>query len=330
MNIKKLRIAVLLSLVLGTAAYLLYTNWQASAVTDELRLYGNVDIREVQLGFRVAGRLQAMYFEEGDAVAAGDLLAILDDEPLREALAVAEARVLEAQVGLDRTKSGSRPQEIQAADARVAEAQAALDNANQELRRQKELTEKKLSSQRLLDAAVAARDQAAARLQANREDLALAVEGFRREDILAAEAGLAAALAIKEQAVTQYEDAQLYAPSAGVILTRAREPGSMVTVGAPVYTLSLTETVYVRAYVGEPNLGKVAPGSRVIIRTDSSERAYEGQVGFISPRAEFTPKTVETPALRTDLVYRLRIVVADTDSGLRQGMPVTVEFPGVL
>lgn len=327
MNVKKIRIGVVLAALIGYGGYLLYTDWNGGADSEGLKLYGNVDIREVQLGFRVAGRLQTMNFEEGDAIAAGDLLALLDDEPMREALAVAEARVLEAQAGLDRANTGSRPQEIQGAQARVDEARAALDNANQELRRQKELTRKKLSSQHLLDAAVAARDQAAARLDANQEDLALAVEGFRKEDIAAAQASRAAALALQEQARTQYEDTRLYAPSAGVILTRAREPGSMVSVGAPVYTLSLSEKVYVRAYVDEPHLGDLAPGARVIIRTDSSDKVYEGQVGFISPRAEFTPKTVETPALRTDLVFRLRIVVSNADHGLRQGMPVTVEFP---
>lgn len=327
MNVKKLRIVLILVVALGYGGYLLYTDLNGDSAGQGLTLYGNVDIREVQLGFRVAGRLREMYFEEGDSIKAGDLMAVLDDEPMREALAVADARVLEAQVGLDLTNTGSRPQEILAAEARVSEAQAALDNANQELRRQKELTEKNLSSQRLLDSAQANRDQAAARLDANREALGLAVEGFRKEDIAAAQAALAAAVALREQASTQLEDTRLYAPSDGVVLTRAREPGSMLGIGSAVYALSLRDTVYIRAYVDEPNLGNLTPGSRVVIRTDSSPREYEGQIGFISPRAEFTPKTVETQALRTDLVYRLRIVVSDADEGLRQGMPVNVYLP---
>ena len=109
-------------------------------------------------------------------------------------------------------------------------------------------------------------------------------------------------------------------------MTRVREPGAMVSVGSPVYTLSLTDKVYVRAYVAEPHLGRVSPGTGVQILTDAGGRSYSGQIGFVSPRAEFTPKSVETPALRTDLVYRLRIVVTDADSGLRQGMPVSVSF----
>ena len=82
-----------------------------------------------------------------------------------------------------------------------------------------------------------------------------------------------------------------------------------------------------RAYVGEPDLGRIAPGTAVRVKSDSSDKVYRGQVGFISPRAEFTPKTVETNDLRTDLVYRLRIVIdeIDSDGALRQGMPVTIE-----
>ncbi|MBT4522223.1 MAG: secretion protein HlyD [Halieaceae bacterium] len=314
--------------VVGATLYGLWYYYGPKAETSGLlTLYGNVDIREVQLGFRTAGRLRQMHYEEGDVVRSGDLLAALDDEPALEALAVVEAQVLEAQAHLDRMSSGSRPQEIEQARAHVEEASAALQNARQELRRQKELNDSGLNSERQLDASIAASDQAAARLAASEEALALAREGARSEDIMAARAAQGGALARREQARTQVEDTQLYAPNDGIILTRAREPGAMLSVGAVAYTLSLTDTVYVRAYVDEPRLGHVQPGALVNISTDSSQKRYQGQVGFISPRAEFTPKTVQTPELRTDLVYRLRIVVVNADGGLRQGMPVTIEIP---
>jgi HlyD family secretion protein len=321
----KKRIAVIVVLLAaGSAAYMF---WPRVAANGELVLYGNVDIREVQLGFRVAGRLEQMNFEEGDAVTTGTLLATLDGEPYREGLALAESRVAEAKARLAVLRTGSRPQEIQQARARVNEAEAALKNAEQEYQRQREMTGKGLSSQGLLDNTLAQRDEAAARLRASREALALAVEGARKEEIAAAEAALAGAIAQRDQASTQLEDTRLTAPNNGVILTRVREPGSIVGAGVPVYTLSLTDTVYVRAYVDEPHLGKVVPGATLTVTTDSSDREYVGQVGFVSPRAEFTPKSVETPELRTDLVYRLRIVIPDADDSLRQGMPVTVTFP---
>jgi HlyD family secretion protein len=316
----------LIVLALAVTGYLGLQQWDNGRNGDGLTLYGNVDIREVQLGFRVSGRLAEMKVEEGDRVAAGDLLAVLDDRPLRESLAVAQAGVGEAQANLDRANTGSRPQEIQQAEAMVEEAEAALENAGKRLDRQRELFEDGLNSKRALDDAVSAEEQARARLRANREVLALAVEGFRAEDIAAAAAALAAAEARRDQAVTQLDDTRLYAPSDGVIQVRAREPGAMLGIGEPVYNLSLTDTVYIRAYVSELHLGHVQPGARVVVSSDSIDRRYEGQVGFVSPRAEFTPKTVETPELRTDLVYRLRIVVRDPDGRLRQGMPVTVDL----
>lgn len=322
------RVLIVPVVVIAALAAWLNPGWFEESDTSLHRLYGNVDIREVQLGFRVAGRLQAMSFEEGDTVQAGELLATLDAKPLQDAVAIAEAGVLQAEARLLRFNTGSRPQEIQQAQARLEEAQAALANAVQELDREKELYASGLNSKRALDTATAQHDQAAARVAANKEALALAVEGFRKEDIAEAQAGLTAARAQLEQVMTQLADTRLLAPSSGVIQTRVREPGAMLAVGSPVYTLSLTETVYVRAYVGESQLGMVVPGARVTVTTDSSSQRYEGQVGFVSPRAEFTPKTVETTELRTDLVYRLRIVVANPGDGLRQGMPVTVELAG--
>jgi HlyD family secretion protein len=110
-----------------------------------------------------------------------------------------------------------------------------------------------------------------------------------------------------------------------VLLTRIAEPGAIVAAGQTVATLSLNDPIWVRAYVPEPDLGKIWPGMPAEILTDSRpDRPYKGHVGFISPEAEFTPKNVETPRLRTDLVFRLRVVADNPDEGLRQGMPVTV------
>lgn len=321
----KTPVLVLVLLLAVGGGYVGYQQWSENG-NGETLLYGNVDIRDVQLGFRVAGRLASMELEEGDSVAAGDLLASLDDQPLQEALAVAEANVLEARANLDRANTGSRPQEIEQAEAGVEEAQAALVNANKRLARQQDLFRQGLNSQRALDDAESQQEQAQARLRAAQEALALAQEGFREEDRAAAAAALAAAEARRDQSATQLADTRLLAPSAGVIQVRAREPGSMVNIGEPVYTLSLTDVVYVRAYVGEMHLGEVVPGATVEVLTDSSDTVYRGQIGFVSPRAEFTPKTVETPELRTDLVYRLRIVVTEPDEQLRQGMPVTVRL----
>lgn len=320
--------AVIVVVLVAIASGILVTikPWQEHQSAAPLVLFGNVDIRELQLAFRVPGRIRDMSYEEGDRVSPGDLIATLDDEPYRDALALGAARVLEAKARLASLRSGSRQQEIEQARAMVREAQAAARKAEQDLERQNQLLPAGVSSQRQVDAAAAARNQSVARLAASRETVALLVEGPRAEDILAGEAGLAAAQAQLEQLQTQLDDTRLHAPSSGTIMTRVREPGAMLTAGQTLYALSLDDRVYVRAYVAETSLGQVVPGTQVSIHTDAGSRIYKGQVGFVSPRAEFTPKTVETPELRTDLVYRLRINVSDADDSLRQGMPVTVEF----
>src|SRR5690625_2356881 len=303
--------------------------WKQGTDTDEsrLRLYGNVDIREVQLAFRQPGRIAEMIFDEGDTVLAGTRMATLDDQPYRDALASADASVEAAQAELTKLRTGLRPQEITQAQEALKQAQAVAVNAERDYRRQNSLVTSGASSRREVDAAQAAHDQAVAAVASAEAALSLAMEGFRPEDITAAAAQLAVLQAARDQAATALADTELLAPSDGTVIARVREPGSIVTNQSTVYSLSLNHPVYVRAYVTEPNLGRIAPGKRVSVKSDSSDKIYYGQIGFISPRAEFTPKTVETTDLRTDLVYRLRIVIDDahSDKGLRQGMPVTIE-----
>ena len=316
--------AVLIIAVAMAAGYWWFYSKQSEP--GPFRMYGNVDIREVELAFRQPGRLAKTMFDEGARVKAGDLMAELDAQPYREALAVAEAEVARARAALQKLRRGNRPQEIAQALEAVRQAEAVFQNAERDFKRQSGLAASGSASERVADAARSLRDQAQAALAAARQALELKREGFRREDIAAAAAGLRAAEAVATQARTAVSDARLLAPAAATVLSRVREAGSMVNASAPVYVLSLRDPVYVRAYVSEPNLGRVVPGTEVTVRTDSGEKIYKGQIGFVSPRAEFTPKSVETTDLRTDLVYRLRIVVANADDALRQGMPVTIQL----
>ncbi|TAM89893.1 MAG: secretion protein HlyD [Candidimonas sp.] len=321
------RVIILAAIVvLAAGAALWWLPWSGKD-NGTTRLYGNVDIREVQLSFRQPGRVAQMLFDEGDAVAAGTRMATLDAQPYREALAAAEANVRLAQAELAKMRHGLRPQEIIQAREALKQAQAVAVDATRNFQRQRGLLASGASSQKTVDAARAARDQATAGVKAAEAALSQSSEGFRKEDIAAAEARLAAAQASHSQAATALADTELLAPSDGTVIARVREPGSMVTSQSTVYSLSLDKPVYVRAYIGETNLGRIAPGMTVRVTSDSSSKTYRGRIGFISPRAEFTPKTVETTDLRTDLVYRLRIVIEDADAALRQGMPVTIEVP---
>ena len=303
-----------------------YGFFQAAEPTREI--YGNVDIRQVSLGFRVNGRLAAVAVEEGDAVKAGDVLARLDAGPYEIAVRAAEENVAALRATLDKLKAGARPSEIEKAQAAYQEQVASLANAEQALSRAGQLRAQGTVAQSNLDAATAAKDMASARVASARAALTLIEEGSRSEDIAAAEAQLRAAEAQLDAARTSLADTELKAPAGGVILSRVAEPGAIVASSTNVLVLALTEPVWVRAYVSETDLGRVHPGLKVKVTSDSTTGAgYEGQVGFISPVAEFTPKAVETPDLRTDLVYRLRIIIDHPGKDLRQGMPVTVHLP---
>lgn len=291
-------------------------------------LYGNVDIRQVELGFRVGGRISEMNFDEGDSVKPGDLLARLDAKPYEDTLAAAKAQAASLSAQLDKLVAGPRAAEIAQARAQRDEQTADFENATLAYDRAMRLRPGDTIAQSTLDSAKAARDSASARVASAQQALDLLVEGSRPEDIAAARANLQGAEANIATAQTALDDTELKVPAAGVILSRLREPGVIIATSDIVYVLSLDRPVWVRAYVSEPLLGKVHPGLDVTVTTDSApDHPYRGKIGFISPVAEFTPKSVETPELRTDLVYRLRVVVAEPDQGLRQGMPVTVHIP---
>lgn len=308
--------ALVLSLIIGFRLF--------QSNTTSLTLYGNVDIREVEMAFRQSGRLTIMNFEEGEKVTAGTLLAELDSQPFKERLDQAQAQYEEAMAQLEKLQHGFRGQEIAQAEESVRQMEAALAFASSELERQQSSVSSGATTRQTLDHARTARDQAKAQLGVARQDLSLKQEGSRQEDIAAAKAQLAGAKAAVEEARIALSDTRISAPQDATIQSRIREPGSMVSPSSPVYSLSLKNPVYLRAYVSETELAKAIPGTQVRVSCDSCSKTYQGTIGFVSARAEFTPKTVETTDLRTDLVYRVRITVTDADEGLRQGMPVTI------
>lgn len=290
-----------------------------------LSLYGNVDIRGVELGFRVAGRLLEVLPDEGDAVQAGQLLARIDPQPYAHELARAEAELAVAEAALKLKEAGSRSEDIEQARAALEESRVIALDAARAHQRQAGLVGSGGTSKQNLETAESVLDQAKQRVKVNEAKLSLLEAGFRVEEIAAAAATVAQAKAMRATAALHLEDTELKAPAAGVVLTRALEPGAIMLPGATVFSLSLEQPVWVRAYVHETALGRVPPGTKVLVTTDGRpNQPFHGKIGFVSPRAEFTPKSVETPELRTSLVYRLRVVVADADGSLRQGMPVTV------
>lgn len=274
---KKAAVITLLLLIICAVAGFWYI--KQNRLNNELTLYGNIEIRQVDLSFQVAGRIEKMLKEEGDTVKAGELLAVMDDKDYRSNLEKAEADV-------EKTLAIKSD-----ADSKF-ERNAPLVNDN----------------------------------TISKQDYDTLLNNKNRS-----KADYDAAVAQKNFAKNQLDYTKIYAPEEGIVMIRIQEPGANVSKGQPVYTMAKIKPVWVRAYVNETDLGNIKYGQSVRVYTDTTnpktgkKREYTGQVGYISPVAEFTPKTVQSTDIRTNLVYRIRVYIYDIDEYLRQGMPVTIK-----
>ena len=311
------------ALVLALAALGGWQWW--SRESGPVVLWGNVDIRQVELSFRVDGRIARVLVDEGAQVVPGQELAHLETDILTLQKDQAAALLEQQKAALLRLERGYSTEEIAQARAAVAASQAVADNALVHLRRVTAMRSSNAISQKDLDNARAGEREARARLASDSDRLRMLLAGYREEEVLAQKAAVDSASAALELAQTRLNDARLLASQEGVVLVRAREAGAIVQAGQTVYTLALTRPVWLRAYVDEPRLGRIKPGMPARVLVDAAPgRSFAGTVGFISPVAEFTPKTVETDEVRTALVYRVRIQAEDPENVMRQGMPVTV------
>lgn len=326
---RKILIPVLAVALIGVGGISYWRTQHNRTNTDSaLSIYGNVDVRQVQLAFNGSERIDRMLVQEGNSVKQGQLLATLDTRRLEQNVAFRQSQVMAAQQALLRLQAGNRPEEIRKAKADAEAAKIDADNAERTYQRLVELVKQRFIAKQQADNAKSAADAAQARFIAANEVSRLAILGPRKEDIAAAQAALQANEASLAIARKDLSDASLYAPSDGVIQDRILEPGDMASPQRPVYTLALTHPIWVRAYVSGKELGKIRPGMRARISTDSfADKYYDGWVGYISPTAEFTPKSVETEEVRSDLVYQVRIFTCNTQNELRLGMPATVSIP---
>jgi HlyD family secretion protein len=325
---KRAVLLVILVLLMAGVGFWYVKRIEQSGTTKQIVLYGNVDIRQIQLAFHGTGRIQKLTVQEGDYVKTGDLVAEIDPVRYEASVAKAAAEVAAQKQVLARLVAGTRPEEIREAQARVKAAESKREEAKLVYERTKMLFGHKTVPKQKLDDAEAAFESARADLDAVRQALALAVKGPREEDIAAAKAQVEAGEAALRLAERELADTKLYAPAPGVIQDRILEPGDMAFPETPVFTLALTNPIWVRTYVEEPDLGKIGPGMKAQVTTDSYPgKIYRGWIGFISPTAEFTPKEVQTTELRSKLVYRIRVYSCNPEGELRLGMPVTVTIP---
>ncbi len=323
----KVRIGIVLAVVLAGAAGIVWWLAHGHTRSDELQLYGNVDLRQADLPFNASERVLEVLVQEGDHVKRGQLMARLDPTRIQPQVAKAEADVAAEQQVVNRLHAGNRPQEIAQARANLVSAQADTVNARRQYDRLVELARTssgRAVSQQDLDSAHAALDVAEARQAVNRKALDLQLAGPRKEDIAQAEAQLRADEAQLALLRRQLADTELHAPLDGVVRSRLVEPGEIASPQKTAFTVAITDPKWVRAYIAEKDLHAVREGMPASVTVDGGASPFEGWVGFISPEAEFTPKTVQTEELRSSLVYEIRVFVTDPRDQLRLGMPATV------
>ena len=313
-------------LVIGGGGYW-FSDGKDAGDGTRLTLYGNIDLREVALSFMVQDRIVEEQVDEGAVVEPGQLLARLDPVRFQAQVDQLKGELEQSRQKLAALVNGTRPQEIKKARADVAAAEANITEAETTYKRKLRLLKSNAASQQDVDDALGHLGVTRAALNAARETLSLALEGPREEDIAAARGAAQALEAARVKADKDLADTHLLAPAAGVIRSRVLEPGDIGGPNRPVFTLAKLEPVWIRAYLPETDLGRVSEGMAASISSDSYPgKHYPGWVGYISPSAEFTPKNVETPTLRTRLVYQVWVYACNPSRELRLGMPTTVDI----
>jgi HlyD family secretion protein len=323
---KKKLIALVIA-VLVVVLFFLVNQMRHKEEGDNLKLSGNVEATEMNLGFKTPGRIERLLVDEGQRVRKDDKLAMLDSREIASQVAQGEAQLRESSTRLAELVAGSRPQEIEQARAQVAQAEAELQKAKIDYERAQRLYREEAISADRVEAVKRAYDVAVSQHRHSTETLSLVREGPRKEEIRAAEARVQQAKAALGAAQVRLEDTVLYAPVSGVILKKHSEAGETVAAGIPVFKLGDLENPWIKVYVKEDKIGQVKPGQKAVVTTDSYPgKEYEGSVTFISGEAEFTPKNVQTQEERVKLVFGVKVKVKNVQDELKPGMPADVSI----
>lgn len=332
---KRLRIIIPLAvIIIAAAGYYYFTRKQDNRTSTTVS--GNIEVTEIKMSFQIPGRLKTRLVDEGDPVTAGQLIATLDDTDELLAVAKAQAALNLAGARLAELTAGYRKQDIEAARANLdralaAEKTAAVQyiQAKSDFIRYKALFKTGGISKKEYDlyntrylAADNGRAEAKARVTSAKEQLNLMETGPRHEDIAQAKAQVDVAGEELKLAKQRESYTRLYAPINGVVLSKAAEPGEYLNPASPVLTIGDTAHPWLRAYIREADLGRIALKQKALVSTDSFPgKTYPGRIVYISDEAEFTPKSVQTFEERVKLMYRIKIQLSNKNNDLKPGMP---------
>jgi len=304
---------------------LLFLNSCDEGKKNELKFYGNVDVRTVSLAFQVSGKIDSIHFDEGQKIQKGDVLATLDSALYKAYLKQSESQAEAQKIAIQKLEKGYRKENIEKAKANLEQKKILMENAESTFERYQKLSKSKSVSEEQYNNIGTEYFSAKALYRLAKSNLELLQSGYQKEDILSAKAKLDGLLAQKMQHQIHLDETVLKAPANGILLTRVYEEGAIVRASQVVFEMAKTDNYWVRSYISEKYLGLIHPGMKAEVTADSGQK-YEGVVSYISPLAEFTPKSVQTEDLRTDLVYRFRIILKKYDEMIKQGMPVSITF----
>ena len=288
---------------------------------------GTVEVRETDVAPTLAARIVRVLVDEGDSVAAGDTLAVLTLPTLQADLAQRRSRVAGSAAQVRELEHGARAAELDRARAELQAAEAEAVRTARDLERQESLLAAGAVSQQQVDHARAASRSAAGRRDAARESLRLLREGTRPERVAAGRAELGASVAALEAAEATASDLVLRAPVTGIVMGRHAEAGEVIAAGTPAVTIGELAKPWVRVYVPGPRLPLVRLGARATAVLDGhADSPFAGRVTVVNPRAEYTPRVALTEEERADLMFGVKVELADTTGTLKPGLPVTVRI----
>lgn len=290
--------------------------------SGDIKVSGTIETTMTALSFKIPGRVRERLVDEGQKVAAGQVVARLEDDEVRQELAGRKAELATAQAALAELQAGSRVEEVAQAEAAVVRYKAESRRAEDEYLRSEKLFKREVIAKRDLEQIQAARDGSAAALREASERLRQVRAGARSETRQQARARVQGAEATVSLARTRLEESTLFAPTAGIVLSKNIEPGEQVAPGTPVVTIGRLEDVWIRGYVPESDLPRIRLGQKARVTVDGLKgKTFEGSLTFIAQEAEFTPKNVQTEKERVRLVYRIKVTVPNPDMTLKPGMP---------
>lgn len=319
-------IPVILLLAIAVGAYFFFRSRQPEN-KNMIRVSGNIEITDAALAFIIPGRVTERLISEGDLVKKDQVTARLEDIDLRQEVELRRADMNVVQASLKELEAGSRPEEIDQAQAVLTRAQSEEEKFRLEYERQKNLFAQEIAPRQALEKAQSDYETSHARVVEAAKALKLAQKGPRAEKIEQARAVVEAGQKALEVAETKLQYATLTSPMDGIVLSQNIEPGEYVSAGTPIVTIGKMDSVWVRAFIDETDLGKVRVGQSVRVKTDTyPDKVYDGKVSFISSESEFTPKTVQTDQERVKLVYRIKIDVPNPKMELKPGMPADGEI----